>query len=85
MSQEALSFYYRDGCHLCEDMWQHLQSIRETHPFDIETINVDSDADLRVRYGTLIPVLASGEQIICHYYLDPVGLERFLSGLPASE
>ncbi|MCW8902188.1 glutaredoxin family protein [Sedimenticola sp.] len=81
----GLSFYYRDGCHLCEDMWQHLQSIRETHPFDVDLINVDSDPDLRARYGTLIPVLASGEEIICNYYLDPVGLERFLSGLPDSE
>lgn len=81
----GLSFYYRDGCHLCEDMWQHLQSIRETHPFDIDLIDIDSNADLRARYGTLIPVLASGEEIICSYYLDPVGLERFLRSLPDGE
>lgn len=81
----TLSFYYRDGCHLCEDMWQHLQSLRETRAFELDPVNVDSDPDLRRRYGTLIPVLASGEQIICHYYLDPVGLERFLGGPPESE
>lgn len=66
-------------------MWQHLQSIREARPFDIDLVNVDSDPDLQRRYGTLIPVLASGEEIICHYYLDPVGLERFLGAQPDNE
>lgn len=74
----TLTFYYRDGCHLCEDMWQHLQLIRDRRPFDIELVDVDGDPDLQARYGTLIPVLGAGKQVICNYYLDPVGLERFL-------
>lgn len=75
-----LSFYYRDGCHLCDDMWQHLQSVQETLGFELKPINVDSDPDLQRRYGTLIPVLAGEGEIICNYYLDPVGLERYLDG-----
>ncbi len=83
--RQALSFYYREGCHLCEDMWQHLQSIRETRPFDIELIDVDRDPDLQMRYGALIPVLAAGEQMICHYYLDPAGLGAFLDTISDRE
>ncbi|AKH19662.1 hypothetical protein AAY24_04025 [Sedimenticola thiotaurini] len=66
-------------------MWQHLQSLRETLAFELASINVDSDPDLQRRYGTLIPVLASEEEIICHYYLDPVGLERFLGAGSGTE
>ncbi|WP_275099337.1 glutaredoxin family protein [Sedimenticola hydrogenitrophicus] len=74
----TLTFYYRDGCHLCEDMWQHLQVIRDTRPFDLQLIDVDGDPQLQARYGKLIPVLAAGDDVICNYYLDPIGLERFL-------
>ncbi len=79
MSRNLL-FYYRDGCHLCDDMWQHLQSLQEALAFKLEPINVDSDPELQRRFGTLIPVLAADEEIICNYYLDPVGLERYLDG-----
>ncbi|WP_428623961.1 glutaredoxin family protein [Sedimenticola sp.] len=82
---QPLSFYYREGCHLCEDMWQHLQSIRETRPFEIDLVDVDRDPALKERYGLLIPVLAVGEKVICNYYLDPIGLERFLDSLPDHE
>ena len=76
--REVLTFYYRDGCHLCEDMWHQLREIQEQRPFDVQSENVDSDPDLKSRYGLLIPVLAVGEQVICNYYLDPVALNKYL-------
>lgn len=65
-------------------MWQHLQLIRESRPFDIEPVDVDGDPQLQARFGTLVPVLAAGEEVLCNYYLDPVGLEQYLQGLPDS-
>jgi hypothetical protein len=62
-------------------MWQHLQVIRDTRPFDLQLIDVDADPQLQARYGKLIPVLAAGDDVICNYYLDPVGLGRFLDRL----
>ncbi|MCW8890665.1 MAG: glutaredoxin family protein [Sedimenticola sp.] len=77
MSQ-TLTFYYRDGCHLCEDMWHHLREIQEQRSFEVEFMNIDSDPGLQSRFGTLIPVLAAGERVICNYYLDPIALEQYL-------
>jgi hypothetical protein len=82
---QALVFYYRDGCHLCEDMWHQLREIQELRPFEVELSDVDGDPRLIERYGSLIPVLAAGEDIICNYYLDPVALEKHLDHLLLSE
>jgi len=38
-----ITFYFRPGCHLCDDMWQHLMEIREESPFDIEAVDIDQN------------------------------------------
>ncbi len=79
----ALTFYYRDGCHLCEDMWHQLREIQEQRSFGIQFENIDMDPELKERYGLLIPVLAAGEKVICNYYLDPIALEKHLDQIDA--
>ena len=76
---KLVRFYYRQGCHLCEDMWQHLQEFRKVHSFELIEIDIDQQPDLTEKYGPLIPVLenARGNRL-CHYYLDPVALEEYL-------
>ena len=74
----GLTFYFRDGCHLCEDMWQQLQELRLERPFQVHRVDVDGDPGLVDKYGYLVPVLASGEELLCHYYLDPKALNDYL-------
>lgn len=75
----ALRFYYRQDCHLCEDMWDHLQELRQDWPFEIEAINIDADPELKARHGTRIPVLETGAgDEICNYYLDQKTLIEYL-------
>lgn len=45
----------------------------------IQTIDIDGCAELEQRYGTLIPVLAEADAVICHYELDRAALERHLA------
>lgn len=73
-----LTFYFRQDCHLCDDMWQQLLERQQETGFQLQAVDVDSSPELQSRFGTLIPVLASGEGVICHYYLDPVALNVFL-------
>ena len=73
--------YYRENCHLCDDMWQHLLEIKAARDFQLVLVDVDSEVELQQRFGTLIPVLLGGDQVICNYYLDPVALERYLTGI----
>ncbi len=62
-----LTFYYRTGCHLCDDMWQQLLELG-VRP---RAVDIDRDPALQARFGTLVPVLTRGEQELCRYFLDP--------------
>ncbi len=73
-----VTFYFKPGCHLCDDMWQHLLEIQEESYFDIASVDIDQDKDLKAKYGTLIPVLAAGDKVLCNYYLDPIALDQYL-------
>lgn len=77
MSQ--FKFFYRDGCHLCEDMYQLIHPYETSHKLSIELINIDQDTSLQEKYGLLIPVLTDqNEQEICHYFFDKISFERAL-------
>ena len=57
-------FYTRDGCHLCEETREVLQAALEARVLRGEPIatvremDIDTDPELKSRYGDLIPVLA---------------------------
>ena len=56
-----LKLYGRRHCHLCEEM---AQALRE-RGVAFEEIDVDSAADLKERYGRVVPVLtdAAGREL----------------------
>ncbi|HKT32015.1 MAG TPA: glutaredoxin family protein [Gammaproteobacteria bacterium] len=74
-----LALYYRDGCHLCEQM---LAELRALHGADLPVtlVDVDGDASLRARYGEQVPVLMGGERMLGSGRLDRTRLEEYLSG-----
>ena len=57
-------FYTRDGCHLCEETREVLQAALEARVLrgepiaTVHEIDIDTDPELKSRYGDLIPVLA---------------------------
>ncbi|OOZ37372.1 glutaredoxin family protein [Solemya velesiana gill symbiont] len=81
MSQPGICFtlYTRNGCHLCEDMRWQLVEMQKERGFEFNEIDIDADPELEKRYGTLIPVLALGEKVLCNYYLDPVAVNETLA------
>ena len=60
----TLTFYTRDGCHLCAESRDHLQAalemrVKRGEPIArVHEVDIDADPDLKSRYGDLIPVLA---------------------------
>lgn len=62
-------------------MWQHLREIQTERKFELVQVDVDSQPEFQQRFGTLIPVLLGDDRIICNYFLDPVALERYLTGV----
>ena len=73
-----LTLYSRAGCHLCEDMLDTLHAFSKDLEFSVDVVDIDQEPALRRRYDTRVPVLALGEQEICHYFLDSVALCKAL-------
>jgi thioredoxin reductase (NADPH) len=77
MRQPAqLTLYYREGCHLCEEMLQALRGLQPRLGFELVLMDIDRDPALAQRYDEWVPVLCHREREICHYHLDESGLLR---------
>jgi Glutaredoxin-like domain (DUF836) len=76
-----LTLYGRELCHLCYDMERALGDCRSELDFELNVIDIDSDAALVARFGALIPVLMGGTTQICCYRLDRKALHAFFQNL----
>jgi hypothetical protein len=73
----TLTRYYRNGCHLCEQMLSELRGLYGGE-FPVELVNVDDDPAMRARYGEQIPVLLGDGRILASGRLDRLRLEEYL-------
>jgi len=71
--------YSRPGCHLCEDMIDHLNALKEEQAFRIEVIEITGNSFLEEQYGLKVPVLMHDDQEICRYFLDVTKLNDYLT------
>ncbi|HET9388759.1 MAG TPA: glutaredoxin family protein [Steroidobacteraceae bacterium] len=74
-----LTVMHRDGCGLCDEMLAELQALgrRQALP-PIDVVDVDSDPELRRRYGLNVPVLLLDGSVVCRHRLDAAELQRLL-------
>jgi hypothetical protein len=75
---------HREGCDLCDEMVAELQALGRTQALPpIDVVDVDSDPELRRRYGLNVPVLLLDDTVVCRHRLDVQELQRLLRpGLP---
>ena len=73
-----VTIYSRHGCHLCDDAFNTLESMREELNFEIDLINIDEDAELVKLYSDQVPVIHIDGEHHDFYKVDPV---RFRSSL----
>ncbi len=53
-----ITLYTRAGCCLCEDAKRVLEAVRGRASFDLDEIDIDSNAELRQAYNDEVPVIA---------------------------
>lgn len=77
----ALHFvvYGRPYCHLCHDLVAGLQQLQTRHEFSFDVVDIDQDAQLEERFGTLIPVVEYNGNILCNYFLDETAIVSALA------
>jgi glutaredoxin len=70
--------YTRQGCHLCDEAWGMLRELSQRYPLQLETVDVDSAADLQQRHGERVPVLVINGKERMWGRINRVLLERQL-------
>lgn len=78
-SVKTLRLYTRRGCHLCELLEDQLQPLVSGRA-RVETIDIDTDIELKKRYGLRIPVLACADRELSGYPLQAEAVESYLAG-----
>ena len=53
-----VTLYTRADCCLCEDAKRVLEAVRGLASFDLDEIDIDSNAELRQAYNDEVPVIA---------------------------
>jgi glutaredoxin len=85
MSQPSVTLYTRVGCHLCDVAKDVLDEARRERPFDLATIDVDTDPALVERYGLEVPVVTINGRKAFKFRVDPAALRDRLARASAGE
>jgi len=56
-----------------------LNALRAGLDFAVDVVDVDGDAALEQRFGTLVPVLMHAGTELCHYHLDAGKVRAYLA------
>jgi glutaredoxin len=57
MKNAQIILYSKPGCHLCDRMKDEIAKANCSDSYDLQEVNIESDADLLARYRHDIPVL----------------------------
>ncbi len=74
----TVEIYSKAGCCLCDEAKAVLDRVRADIPFDLQEIDIESDAELLRRYGEQIPVVFIGGFKAFKFRVDETELRRKL-------
>ena len=70
--------YSRAGCHLCQDA----EALLKRYGFQVETVNIDEDPELRRRYNECIPLVFIDGKERFRGRIDELLLRRMVARRP---
>jgi hypothetical protein len=70
--------YGKPGCCLCDEAREAVATVRASHPFDLDEVDVSTDPDLHHRYGERIPVVVVDGEELLEGHVDAGELARRL-------
>jgi len=88
-NKKTLIVYYRQGCHLCEQMVVSLsqqQTIyRAQIEFTIEIIDIDDNPELVKKYNVDVPVVMYQNEVVFYHFFDEEAFQHLLKKLTPNE
>lgn len=79
ITRAQIILYSKPGCHLCEVMTQELAKAGCVELYELEEINIESDAELLTRYRYDIPVLMIDGVEAFRHRLDSDSFRAYLT------
>jgi glutaredoxin len=76
-----VTLYSKPGCHLCEEMKAEISKANCAGLYELQEINIESDAELFARYRNDIPVLAINGVEVFKYRLASADFRGCLNQL----
>lgn len=76
-----VELYTRVGCHLCDVAKEALERVRTEEPFELTTIDVDTDPNLVEKYGMEVPVVVVEGRKAAKFRVDEGALLKHLRSL----
>jgi len=76
----ALTIYSRPGCHLCDEMKDVVNRVKQSIPLQLEEVDISQSRDLEEKYGLEIPVLLVDGKKAAKYRIGEEDLRRILAG-----
>jgi glutaredoxin len=78
MKQSVVTIYGRTGCHLCENVVNLLEPLKDQLNIEINEILIDNNKELENLYGQLIPVVHVDGKHFTHFRVDLDEFKSFL-------
>ena len=78
MKQSVVTIYARTGCHLCENVVNLLEPLKDQLKIEINEILIDNNKELEDLYGQLIPVVHIDGKHFSHFRVDLDEFKSFL-------
>jgi glutaredoxin len=76
-----VTLYSKPGCHLCEEMKAEISKANCAGLYELQEINIESDAELFARYRNDIPVLSINGVEVFKYRLSSADFRDCLGQL----
>ena len=77
---KELTFYTREGCHLCDEALKDLRHVQQELPFALRVVDLDREASAEKRqlYTNEVPVMELDGRKVMKYRLDEARFRRLL-------
>jgi len=76
---KSIIVYYREGCHLCEQVVASLFELQEELEYEIKQIDIDDDPVLREKYNVDVPVVTFNGEVIFYHFFDETELRKAIA------
>jgi len=76
----TLTLYFREGCHLCDEMKSLLGELLDPGSYTLRQVDIDEDTALRAKYNEHVPVLKLDDTELCRHFLDLKSVQQALAG-----